>query len=133
MKVVATFPVNLGRWLSDNSCVHWAKNREWKALHFMEVLVNPSLFPQPLYGKIQAEICPMDKSKPADVRGAIQTNMQDANATPISGSEITSLKGRWQLLESKWFPVPYFQETVMFWLETKNCNIAMFTLLLGVE
>jgi len=133
MKVVATFPVNVGRWLSDGNAVHWAKDREWKALHFMEVIVNPSLFPQPLYGKIQVEIYPVNRNQPAQVRGATQTNRQESDATPIQGSEIRSESSRWQLLESKWFPFPYHNEPVMFWLETKNCNVAMFTLLLGVE
>ena len=132
MRVVATYPVNLGKWLADGNYVHWSGKREWKALHFMEVLVNPSLFPQPLYGKIQVEIYPPGKGS-ARVRGAIQTMSQDSDATPIPGSEITSSSRRWQLPESEWFPFPYHHETVMFWIEVRNCNIAMFTLLLGTK
>jgi len=137
IRVVATFPVNLGEW--KDSIHNILKKDRYKHLypmHFMEAIFNPKDFVEPnqqLYGKILAEVHEAIGNHTSSLMaGFTHGDAEKREATQIVTSSLT-----WQLLESNWFKIKYHDKPVLFWLYAGSnggkCMIAFCTFMLGVE
>ena len=144
MRVLATFTVNVGKWLN---LYHDAMPFDHQSLHFAELVFNPHDFPHPLYGKLLLEASHMDastlemSSRTGDgwmphkggVRAAYWTNPSRGKPlTVLTGSEIDVPSDQPSLYESAWFVLPNVDQPILFWLQAKCAAVALFTLQLGV-
>ena len=137
IKVVAAFPISVGRWLdSEQHAVKAFMHLKVRPIRFMEAIFNPSDFVGPkqqLYGKILVEAHERDKG----CKSILKAGFSGLPPKTIEMSKIETTSIHWQLLEGKWFKVPYGTKPILFWLYAGStcdrCLIAICTFMLGVE
>ena len=128
MKVLATIPFAKREW-SVPSINHDDPN--WMGFYFEEFVIDWSIYPENSVGILYVETQDCDIPASADgvnppIRqgGWLRVAYQYVphQMIPIPGSEIeTYVKtpARWQLLESKKFPIPHTPGVACVWIEGK--------------